>query len=75
VGHGLGYEVVRNATGTYRYNSIGTLVKGGAYRTYEFVDPTRDLIGIILLQRTNGGSDTGDEINVFLAMATAAIEK
>jgi len=74
VGHGLGYEVVRNAKGTYRYNSVGSYVKGGAYRTYEFVDPAKDLIGIILLQRTNGGGDVADEINVFAAMAAAAIE-
>ncbi|HVW84601.1 MAG TPA: serine hydrolase domain-containing protein, partial [Bryobacteraceae bacterium] len=75
VGHGLGYEVVRDALGTFRYNSIGSFVKGGAYRTYEFVDPAKDLIGIILLQRTNGGGDVADEINVFAAMAAAAIEK
>ena len=39
VGHGFGYEVVRNAQGMYRYNSIGSYVKGGAFRTYEWVDP------------------------------------
>ena len=27
VGHGLGFEVVREALGTYRYNSIGSFVK------------------------------------------------
>ena len=75
VGHGFGYEVVREARGTYRFNSIGSLVKGGAYRTYEFIDPAKDLVGVILLQRTNGGGDLADEINVFLAMAAAAIEK
>lgn len=74
-GHGLGYEVVREARGTWRYNPIGTLVKGGAYRTYEFIDPARDLIGVILMQRTNGGGDVADEINAFLAMTAAAVEK
>jgi len=74
VGHGLGYEVVREARGTYRYNSVGSIVKGGAYRTYEFVDFARDMAGVIMLQRTNGGGDIADEINVFLAMAAAAIE-
>jgi CubicO group peptidase (beta-lactamase class C family) len=74
-GHGLGYEVVRDARGTFRYSSIGTLEKGGAYRTYEFIDPAKDLIGILMLQRTNGGGDVADEINTFMAMATAAIEK
>ncbi len=75
VGHGLGYEVVHETKGTYRYNSIGSYVKGGAYRTYEFVDPAKDLIGLIMLQRTNGGGDVADEINVFAAMAAAAIER
>jgi CubicO group peptidase (beta-lactamase class C family) len=75
VGHGFGFEVVRETLGTYRYNSIGSFVKGGAYRTYGFVDPTKDLVGILLMQRTNGGGDVADEINSFLAMAAAAIER
>ena len=75
MGHGLGWEVVRNPEGMYRYNSIGTFAKGGAYRTYEWVDPSKDLIGIILMQRTNGGGDVADEINAFMAMAAAAIEQ
>jgi CubicO group peptidase (beta-lactamase class C family) len=74
VGHGFGFEVVRETLGTFRYNSIGSFVKGGAYRTYASVDPAKDLVGIILMQRTNGGGDVADEINSFLAMAAAAIE-
>jgi len=73
-GHGLGYEVIREPLGTYRYNSIGSIVKGGAYRTYEFIDFAKDITGIIMFQRTNGGGDTADEINAFLAMAAASIE-
>jgi CubicO group peptidase (beta-lactamase class C family) len=74
VGHGFGYEVVRDATGTFRYNSLGSYVKGGAYRTYEWVDPAKDLAGVIMMQRTNGGGDTAAEINAFVAMSAAAIE-
>jgi hypothetical protein len=33
------------------------------------------LIRVILMQRTNGGGDTADEINAFLAIAAAAIER
>ena len=73
-GHGLGYEVIRDARGTFRYNSVGSIVKGGAYRTYEFIDPARDLVGVILFQRTNGGGDMAEEISTFIALATAAIE-
>jgi len=75
VGHGFGYEVVREVRGMFRYNSIGTFVKGGAYRTYEFVDPTRDLAGVIMMQRTNGGADASDETNAFIAISTAAVER
>jgi CubicO group peptidase (beta-lactamase class C family) len=74
VGHGFGYEVVREVRGMFRYNSIGTFVKGGAYRTYEWVDPTRDLVGVIMMQRTNGGGDSSDETNAFIAISTAAVE-
>jgi len=75
VGHGFGFEVVRETLGTFRYNSIGSYVKGGAYRTYGWVDPAKDLVGIIFMQRTNGGGDVADEINAFMAMAAAAIEE
>jgi CubicO group peptidase (beta-lactamase class C family) len=75
VGHGFGFEVVREALGTFRYNSIGSYVKGGAYRTYGWVDPAKDMVGIIFMQRTNGGGDTAEEINSFMAMAAAAIEQ
>jgi CubicO group peptidase (beta-lactamase class C family) len=74
VGHGFGYEVVRDTTGTFRYNSLGSYVKGGAYRTYEWVDPAKDLVGVIMMQRTNGGGDKAAEINAFVAMSAAAIE-
>jgi CubicO group peptidase (beta-lactamase class C family) len=74
VGHGFGFEVVRETLGTFRYNSIGSFVKGGAYRTYGWVDPAKDLVGIIFMQRTNGRGDVADEINSFMAMAAAAIE-
>ncbi len=72
-GHGFGYEVVRNVTGLYRYNSIGSFMKGGAYRTYEWVDPEKDLVGVLLMQRTNGGGDTADEINSFMQISAASI--
>lgn len=74
VGHGYGYEVVRNAEGMFRYNSIGSFVKGGAFRTYEWVDPEKDLVGVFMMQLTNGGGDTADEINSFMALSAAAIE-
>jgi CubicO group peptidase (beta-lactamase class C family) len=74
VGHGYGYEVVRDAAGMFRYNSIGSFVKGGAYRTYEWVDTAKDMTGVLMMQLTNGGGDTADEINRFLQMSAAAVE-
>ena len=59
MGYVLGVSIVRNAA--------------GAYRTYGWVDPAKDMIGVILFQRTNGGGDVADEINSFMAMAAAAI--
>ena len=73
VGYGLGVSIVRNAEGTFRLNSIGSFGHGGAYRTYGWVDPAKDMFGVILFQRTNGGGDVADEINAFMAMAAAAI--
>jgi CubicO group peptidase (beta-lactamase class C family) len=43
VSHGYGYEVVRDSEGMFRYNSIGSYIKGGAFRTYEWVDPEKRL--------------------------------
>ena len=67
-------SVVREPAGMFRLNSIGAYGHGGAYRTYGWIDPGKDMIGVILLQRTNNGGDVADEINAFMALAAAAIE-
>jgi len=59
----------------FRLNSLGTFGHGGAYRTYVWIDPAKDMIGVVLLKRTNGGGDVAEEINSFMAMAAAAIER
>lgn len=74
MGYGLTWSVVRAPEGTLRLNSIGSYGHGGAYRTYGWVDPAKDMLGVILLQRTNGGGDVADEINAFMALAASAIE-
>jgi CubicO group peptidase (beta-lactamase class C family) len=75
LGMGLSFGVVKDAVGTFRYQSIGAFSKGGAYRTYGWGDPAKDLFGIILFQRTNGGGDTAPEINAFTILANAAIDR
>ena len=75
LGYGLGWGVVKDPKGSFRLSSVGAFGHGGAYRTYGWIDPAKDMFCIILMQRTNEGGDIADEINAFLAMAAAAIEK
>ena len=75
LGMGFGFGVVREALGTFRYQSVGAFAKGGAYRTYAWGDPARDLLGIIMFQRTNGGGDLAPEITAFSVLANAAVER
>lgn len=73
VGFGLGWSVVRNVEGMFRLNAIGTYGHGGLWRTYGFVDPQKELVGVILLQRVSGDGDLADEISAFVALAAAAV--
>jgi CubicO group peptidase (beta-lactamase class C family) len=73
VGFGLGWSVVRNMEGMFRLNSIGTYGHGGLWRTYGFVDPKKELIGVILLQRVSNDGDLADEISAFVTLASAAV--
>jgi CubicO group peptidase (beta-lactamase class C family) len=73
IGFGLGWAVVRNVEGMFRLSSIGTYGHGGLYHTYGFVDPQKELIGIILMQRLSSDGDQADEFNAFIAMASAAV--
>ena len=73
LGMGLSFGVVKDVVGTFRYQSIGTFAKGGAYRTYGWGDPAKDMCGIILFQRTTGG-DIAPEITAFSILANAAIQ-
>jgi CubicO group peptidase (beta-lactamase class C family) len=73
-GYGFGLCVVRSIEGMFRFNSIGTFSHGGAWRTYAFGDPKKELVGVVMYQRTNGGGDIADETNAFIEMANAALE-
>jgi CubicO group peptidase (beta-lactamase class C family) len=75
LGMGLSFGVVKDQVGTFRYQSLGSFSKGGAFRTYGWGDPAKDMFGIILYQRTNGGGDTAPETNAFSVLANAAIER
>lgn len=75
IGYGLGWAVVRDVAGMFRLNSPGTYGHGGLYHTYGFIDPRKELIGVILMQRLSGDGDMADEFNAFSAMASAAVVK
>ena len=75
LGMGLSFGVVKDVVGTFRYQSLGAFAKGGAFRTYGWGDPAKDMFGIILMQRTNGGGDLAPEITAFSILANAAIER
>jgi len=74
VGYGLGWAVVRNVEGMFRLNSIGTYGHGGLWKTYGFVDPRKELIGVILMQRLSSDGDLADEFSAFMTMAAAAVQ-
>ncbi len=73
IGYGLGWAVVRNVEGMFRLNSIGTYGHGGLWKTYGFIDPKKELVGIILMQRLDGDGDLADELSAFMTMASAAV--
>lgn len=68
MGYGLAWMLVRESLGSLSLKSVGTYGHIGAFGTAGWVDPHRDLIGLLLLQ--GGGSD---ERNTFMAMAEAAV--
>ncbi|MEP7336672.1 MAG: serine hydrolase domain-containing protein [Acidobacteriota bacterium] len=74
IGFGLGWAVVRNVEGMFRLNSIGTYGHGGLWKTYGFVDPRKELVGVILMQRLSGDGDMADEFSAFMTMAAAAVQ-
>lgn len=73
IGMGLGFQIVRNVEGMFRLQSVGTFTHGGAWQTYYFADPNKELIGVILMQRQGGGGDMSDEFNAFVSMSCAAV--
>ncbi len=61
-GWGLGWCVVRDPQGVSRHLSAGTFGHGGAFGTQAWIDPTRGLIHLLLIQRTKFGNADGSEI-------------
>jgi CubicO group peptidase (beta-lactamase class C family) len=74
LGFGLGWAVVRNHEGTFRGQSIGTFAHGGLWKTYAWIDPKRERIGIMLMQRLSNDGDQSDELNAFAQIVAASVE-
>ncbi len=71
LGWGLTWAVVRDAAGTLNMQSTGAYGHGGALGTYGWVDPKKDLLGVLMIQRASGG-DAGER-NTLLELAGTAI--
>lgn len=52
--------------------SRGTYMHGGAFGTHGWIDPKKDLVGVYLVQNSNGGGDSPKY--AFMAMANSAVE-
>jgi CubicO group peptidase (beta-lactamase class C family) len=75
-GWGLGWCVVRHPQGVTAMLSPGTFGHGGAFGTQGWVDPKRQIIYVLLIQRTNFGNSDGSDIRqVFQELAAAALPK
>jgi CubicO group peptidase (beta-lactamase class C family) len=68
--YGLGWAVSTDPGMLLSLKSQGTFGHGGAFGTYGWMDPKKDLLGVFLIQRTAGGTDA--ESNAFQALAGAA---
>jgi CubicO group peptidase (beta-lactamase class C family) len=68
--YALTWEVVKDPYGELTGHTKGTYGHGGAFGTQGWIDPTNDLIRIMLIQRSNGGTDSMR--NTFQTMAEAA---
>jgi CubicO group peptidase (beta-lactamase class C family) len=73
-GWGLGWCVIREPQGVTRMLSSGTFGHGGAFGTQGWVDPQRELILVLLVQRTNlGNSDASQLRDAFQELAVRAV--
>ncbi|MBM3796931.1 MAG: beta-lactamase family protein [Acidobacteria bacterium] len=69
-GWGLAWSVVQNNAGTLDLRSPGAYGHAGAFGTFGWVDPKRDLVAVLMIQ---GGAQ--DEIRAaFIEMVNAALE-
>ncbi len=71
VGYGLAWTVVRDEGGTLQMQSIGTYGHGGAFGTLGWVDPKKDLVGVLMIQSAGGAG--AEASNALRQLAAASI--
>jgi CubicO group peptidase (beta-lactamase class C family) len=71
--YGLAWEIVTDPMGELAGHTVGSYGHGGAFGTQGWIDPQNELISIMLIQRSDGGTDSMR--NVFLTMAEASVGK
>lgn len=69
-GFGLTWEVVKDPIGTLTGMTEGCFNHGGAFGTFGWVDPKRDLVGVFLVAHTGSRFEARD---AFIFMSAAAI--
>jgi CubicO group peptidase (beta-lactamase class C family) len=69
-GYGLTWEVTKDPIGTLTGQSVGSYGHGGAYGTYGWIDPSKDLVEVFMIQFFGNRNDARD---AFLEIATAAV--
>jgi len=75
-GWGLGWCIVRQPQGVTRMLSPGTCGHGGAFGTQGWIDPERQMIFVLMIQRTGFGNGDASEIRDALqAIAVEAFAK
>jgi len=73
-GWGLGWCVVREPQGVTGMLSPGTFGHGGAYGTQGWIDPEKQVIYVLMVQRSNfPNSDASEVRRAFQAAAAAAV--
>jgi CubicO group peptidase (beta-lactamase class C family) len=71
--YGLAWEIATHPLGELAGHTLGSYGHGGAFGTQGWIDPANHLISIMLIQRSDGGTDS--MANVFLYMAEASLGK
>jgi CubicO group peptidase (beta-lactamase class C family) len=71
--YGLAWEVVTEPLGELAGHTVGSYGHGGAFGTQGWIDPNHQLISIMLIQRSDG--DTESMTRIFLNMAEASVDK